>query len=188
MGGNSTTSMAEQALSQVGLGYGIAIAVGILLLMSTVMLASYVCLKVHRGHSFDATQGALTGTAMGAHLQGHSAATEWPAAGLDQETLETYPKIVYSPQRPLPRSEDTSCSICLADYNDEEVLRMLPDCGHVFHALCSDSWLRLHATCPMCRSSPLPTPQSTPVSTPLSELIPLARNPLQSHMHQSTSR
>ncbi|KAJ7296229.1 hypothetical protein O6H91_11G063900 [Diphasiastrum complanatum] len=185
---NSTADFAGQTLSRVGLGYGIAIAVGILVLVSTIMLASYVCVRVHGRGQIVGFETGLAGANMGAQL-GQINAGDWViGGGVDQATLETYPKIIFSPQHPLPHTEDTSCSICLGDYKDEEVLRMLPDCRHVFHAHCIDSWLRLHASCPMCRTSPLPTPLATPISTPLSELIPLARNPLQSHMSQTRSQ
>jgi hypothetical protein len=174
----SNTTM-QVSLSKVGLGYGIAIAVGILVLVSTIMLATYVCVRVH--HS---TNGLQNGNAAVAPHQASTDAnggvlTEWAIAGLDQATLESYPKLVFSSTQPLPHLQDTSCSICLADYKEGEFLRMLPDCNHMFHVPCIDAWLRLHASCPMCRTSPLPTPQATPVSTPLSELIPLARHPLQ---------
>ncbi|KAJ7292288.1 hypothetical protein O6H91_Y288000 [Diphasiastrum complanatum] len=178
-GNNSTLDFASESMSRVGLGYGIAIAVGILVLVSTIMLASYVCVRVHGRAQMIAGQAAGIGS--NASQQQGQAGGEWLiSAGLDQATLETYPKIVFSSQQPLPHAENTSCSICLGDYKDEEILRMLPECRHVFHAHCIDAWLRLHASCPMCRTSPLPTPQATPVSTPLSELIPLARQPLHS--------
>ncbi|EFJ16768.1 hypothetical protein SELMODRAFT_59303, partial [Selaginella moellendorffii] len=145
------------SMSRVGLGYGIAIAVGILVLVSTIMLASYVCVRQSSSSSArDRSDG------------------EWTISGLDQVTLESYPRIVFSAQQPLPHPQDTACAICLADYREAEMLRVLPDCRHVFHVQCIDSWMRLQATCPMCRTSPLPTPQATPISTPLSELIPLA--------------
>lgn len=170
----------QVSLSKVGLGYGIAIAVGILVLVSTVMLASYVCVRVHQTSS-----GSLSGSSTGAapdHAGGDDggggAFTEWSTSGLDQITVESYPKVVYSASQALPHLQDTSCSICLGDYKDGDTLRMLPECRHMFHALCIDAWLRLHASCPMCRTSPLPTPLATPISTPLSELIPLARHPL----------
>ncbi|KAK7850961.1 putative ring-h2 finger protein atl71 [Quercus suber] len=76
--------------------------------------------------------------------------------GLDEATLRNYPKLIYA-QAKLHKGNSTSscCSICLADYNDTDVLRLLPDCGHLFHLKCVDSWLRLHTTCPVCRNSPL---------------------------------
>ncbi|KAI5071826.1 hypothetical protein GOP47_0014077 [Adiantum capillus-veneris] len=173
--GGSSGLFTDSMSAKVGLGYGIAIAVGILVLVSTIMLASYVCVRLHGR----AAQGGRNASQQAGVTERSSAEPrEWSIGGLDEATLESYPKIVYSEKHPLPPSQDTSCSICLADYKDCETLRLLPDCRHIFHAACIDAWLRLHASCPMCRASPLPTPQSTPTSTPLSELIPLARNPL----------
>ncbi|KAK1287767.1 RING-H2 finger protein ATL70 [Acorus calamus] len=55
---------------------------------------------------------------------------------------------------------------------DSDLLRVLPDCGHLFHVKCVDSWLRSRPSCPICRRcSPLPSP----LSTPLAEVVPLAR-------------
>lgn len=168
----------QVSLSKVGLGYGIAIAVGILVLVSTIMLASYVCVRVHQS-STSSQNGNAAVAPQHPGEDGSGVLTEWSISGLDQATVESYPKVVYSSAQPLPHLQDTACSICLADYKEGEILRMLPDCRHMFHAPCIDAWLRLHASCPMCRTSPLPTPHATPISTPLSELIPLARHPLQ---------
>ncbi|PWA52959.1 zinc finger, RING/FYVE/PHD-type [Artemisia annua] len=44
------------------------------------------------------------------------------------------------------------CQICLADYVDVDDIRVFPQCGHAFHARCIDKWLRLHSSCPTCRS------------------------------------
>ncbi|KAJ6433075.1 hypothetical protein OIU84_020162 [Salix udensis] len=60
----------------------------------------------------------------------------------------------------------------LGDYKDSDVLRLLPDCGHVFHLKCVDCWIRRHPTCPICRNSCSSMP--TPLSTPLAEVAPLA--------------
>ncbi|XP_028808754.1 RING-H2 finger protein ATL70-like [Neltuma alba] len=51
----------------------------------------------------------------------------------------------------------SSCSICLRDYKETDKLRLLPDCGHLYHLHCVDPWLRLHPTCPLCRTSSSPS-------------------------------
>ncbi|XP_074279914.1 E3 ubiquitin-protein ligase RING1-like [Silene latifolia] len=47
--------------------------------------------------------------------------------------------------------EDAQCSICLGEYQEKEVLRIMPKCGHSFHLSCIDLWLIKQATCPVCR-------------------------------------
>ncbi|XP_003566333.1 RING-H2 finger protein ATL39 [Brachypodium distachyon] len=48
---------------------------------------------------------------------------------------------------------DGDCAVCIVEFRDGELARLLPRCGHRFHAACVDAWLRLHATCPLCRAS-----------------------------------
>ncbi|XP_022757201.1 putative RING-H2 finger protein ATL69 [Durio zibethinus] len=48
-------------------------------------------------------------------------------------------------------TEDAQCSICLGEYQEKEVLRIMPKCGHYFHLSCIDVWLRKQSTCPFCR-------------------------------------
>lgn len=45
------------------------------------------------------------------------------------------------------------CTVCLEEYEAKDVVRVLPACGHAFHAACIDAWLRQHPTCPVCRAS-----------------------------------
>lgn len=52
---------------------------------------------------------------------------------------------------------EVSCSICLCDYQKDDLLRELP-CKvgrHVFHADCIDEWLTQKLSCPICRDDPL---------------------------------
>ncbi len=44
----------------------------------------------------------------------------------------------------------TKCSICIEDFLDESILKIL-NCRHSFHTNCIDGWLQYHASCPMCR-------------------------------------
>lgn len=45
---------------------------------------------------------------------------------------------------------ETTCSICLGDFETGETLRVLP-CKHEFHAECIDTWFKEKITCPLCR-------------------------------------
>lgn len=46
--------------------------------------------------------------------------------------------------------EDAECCICLTAYEDGTELHSLP-CNHHFHSSCIVKWLRINATCPLCK-------------------------------------
>ncbi|KAK9750252.1 hypothetical protein RND81_02G182300 [Saponaria officinalis] len=46
--------------------------------------------------------------------------------------------------------EDADCCICLSSYDDGVELHALP-CNHHFHATCIEKWLKMNATCPLCK-------------------------------------
>ncbi|KAE8653724.1 E3 ubiquitin protein ligase RIE1 [Hibiscus syriacus] len=48
--------------------------------------------------------------------------------------------------------EDAECCICLNLYQDGEELHSLP-CNHHFHSTCIVKWLKMKATCPLCKHS-----------------------------------
>ncbi|KAM6555605.1 hypothetical protein CsatB_002624 [Cannabis sativa] len=74
--------------------------------------------------------------------------------GLDGPTLESYPKVILGESRRLPKPNDNICPICLSEYKPNETLKTIPECQHFFHSDCIDEWLRLNASCPICRKSP----------------------------------
>jgi hypothetical protein len=120
--------------------YGIGISIWIVLLITTITLTFYLYTRSH------VTTNDL---------------------GLNEETIMSYPKMLYSEVK-LRKYDSTSicCSICLGDYKGSDMLKVLPNCEHLFHLKCIDPWLRMHPTCPLCRTSL--------ITTPLAEIVPLA--------------
>lgn len=39
------------------------------------------------------------------------------------------------------------------EFEDEQTLRLIPKCNHVFHLECIGAWLDSHVTCPVCRAN-----------------------------------
>lgn len=152
-----------------GFGYGIGISSGILLLITTITLTSYFCTRA--GSSPTPTAPPSVSSAQRnapTFLEPQHSVVD---VGLDEATILSYPRLLYSEaKKKTSDSTSTCCSICLGDYKGKDMVRLLPDCGHMFHPKCIDPWLRLHPTCPLCRTSPIPTP----LSTPLAEVVPLA--------------
>lgn len=69
--------------------------------------------------------------------------------GLKKKVIRSLPKLSFSgaSKERLP----PDCPICLAEFAEGEEIRVLPQCGHGFHAGCVDTWLRTHSSCPSCR-------------------------------------
>ncbi|CAL0305578.1 unnamed protein product [Lupinus luteus] len=74
--------------------------------------------------------------------------------GLDPEIIETFPTFIYSTVKSLKIGMTTlECAVCINEFQDDETLRLIPVCNHVFHPECIDSWLAHHSTCPVCRAN-----------------------------------
>uniref|UniRef100_A0A0E0MJE2 RING-type domain-containing protein n=1 Tax=Oryza punctata TaxID=4537 RepID=A0A0E0MJE2_ORYPU len=147
----------------VCLGYGIAIAVGVLIFISTVMLASYICVRAKAG---------AAAVLLADDDDGAPAASAVVVLGLDGPAIDAlYPKFLHVGVGDNDNAcAGTQCAICLGEFVAGDALRRGPGCGHRFHAECAERWLRVSATCPVCRDSPLPSP----MATPLAETVPLA--------------
>lgn len=72
--------------------------------------------------------------------------------------------------------QGTDCSVCLNEFQQDQTLRLLPNCSHAFHLPCIDTWLKYHSTCPLCRSNiaPLLTPHQIRRRDPMPEASPTA--------------
>ncbi|GMI78446.1 Arabidopsis Toxicos en Levadura 11 [Hibiscus trionum] len=82
--------------------------------------------------------------------------------GLDPLVIESFPTFVYSTVKGFKIGKGTlECAVCLNEFEDDETLRMIPTCSHVFHRDCIDAWLSSHSTCPVCRANLVPNPVET---------------------------
>ncbi|KAJ8436815.1 hypothetical protein Cgig2_032043 [Carnegiea gigantea] len=89
--------------------------------------------------------------------------------GLEPSIVESCPKFSYlGPDTKVDAGVKMTgeCVVCLGPFEENETLRLLPKCGHVFHAECVDIWLSSHATCPFCRAILLPAEDVPSGSTP----------------------
>ncbi|KAF7057998.1 hypothetical protein CFC21_065139 [Triticum aestivum] len=144
------------------LGYGVAITVGVLVLVSTVMLASYICFRAK------ARAAGSLHRLVDADTHHHQSAAVVVLAGLDGPTIDVlYPKFFLRAGSRDGKSgasatvADGPCAICLGEFDGAATLRRGSRCAHCFHAGCAERWLRVSATCPVCRDSPVPSPAAT---------------------------
>ncbi|KAB1227398.1 RING-H2 finger protein ATL32 [Morella rubra] len=91
--------------------------------------------------------------------------TESPRSGRGRDRQETTSSPRVDPTtiiQALPvysYGEDTkyqvTCAICLGEFEEEEAVKVIPFCKHVFHRECIDRWLSSQVTCPVCRCTHL---------------------------------
>ncbi|XP_065040123.1 RING-H2 finger protein ATL58-like isoform X2 [Musa acuminata AAA Group] len=75
---------------------------------------------------------------------------EHSIGGLEPVLVDAIPTMKYKLEAFSSR-EDNQCSICLGEYEEKEILRIMPSCHHNFHLACIDVWLQKQTTCPICR-------------------------------------
>ncbi|KAL4299825.1 hypothetical protein HN51_050488 [Arachis hypogaea] len=86
--------------------------------------------------------------------------------GLDSATVSAIPMFVYEAEKKKKTEqeeedrEELECVICLSGFEEGEMGRTLPKCGHAFHVECIDMWLSSHCNCPICRA-PVVHPNDT---------------------------
>jgi len=83
--------------------------------------------------------------------------------GLDEAAIESIALTRYRAGGALGASD---CTVCLGEFQDGELLRLLPKCAHAFHVQCIDTWLRAHVNCPLCRANVTDPAAEQPDPTP----------------------
>ncbi|KAM0850971.1 hypothetical protein ACQ4PT_052721 [Festuca glaucescens] len=107
----------------------------------------------------------------------HGPAPDEAHHGLAEMAIRALPAFRYS--KAVKNNDDTGgdtsdCAVCLGEFQEEERVRLLPGCLHVFHADCIDTWLQGNANCPLCRAA------ITATTTITSRQLPAADHQLHS--------
>ncbi|CAM0905807.1 unnamed protein product [Alopecurus aequalis] len=72
--------------------------------------------------------------------------------GMSRDLINKIPETRFSSETNSDEDTDRSCcSVCLQDFGSRQFVRILPQCEHIFHVGCIDSWLQRNASCPLCR-------------------------------------
>ncbi|KAK6259966.1 zinc finger protein [Theobroma cacao] len=71
--------------------------------------------------------------------------------GLDESVIREIPTFQF--KREGDERSIYGCVVCLNEFQEHDMLRVLPNCGHAFHLDCIDIWLQSSANCPLCRTS-----------------------------------
>ncbi|XP_040998656.1 RING-H2 finger protein ATL16-like [Juglans microcarpa x Juglans regia] len=76
--------------------------------------------------------------------------------GLDESVIRSIPILQFkkeSKSRGFRERSFCECAVCLNEFQEDEKLRIIPNCSHLFHIDCIDVWLQSNANCPLCRTS-----------------------------------
>ncbi|GKV42654.1 hypothetical protein SLEP1_g50029 [Rubroshorea leprosula] len=68
---------------------------------------------------------------------------------LSKTTILQLPVFVYQSSNNIETWDESSCSICLREPKDGELVRKLPKCGYFFLMKCIDEWLIRQGPCPI---------------------------------------
>lgn len=75
--------------------------------------------------------------------------------GATDQDLDKLKRVTFNSSNdnePRNNDQNLTCSICLLKYKENDEMIEMP-CKHCFHQVCVTSWLKLNATCPICRKS-----------------------------------
>ncbi|CAM0953056.1 unnamed protein product [Alopecurus aequalis] len=103
-----------------------------------------------------------------------------PCKGIKKKALQSLPTVSWRPEQSSEGKEEDGevpqCAICLAEFVRGDEVRVLPSCGHGFHAACVDVWLMSSSTCPSCRRALVvsPPPTEPPTTCSRADVAPQA--------------
>lgn len=117
---------------------GFAVSTMFIVFVCTRLICARIQLRASRRNFPTASRSDLSVLERGLH-------------GLEPVVVASFPTEEFGHH--FSSEKDTQCTVCLAEYQEKDVLRILPYCRHAFHVTCIDIWLKQHSTCPVCRIS-----------------------------------
>ncbi|XP_024032385.1 E3 ubiquitin-protein ligase ATL6-like, partial [Morus notabilis] len=138
---------------QYNYSFSPSMAIIVVVLVSALFFMGFFSIYIR--HCSDGTQNSV---GVGA-VNGGVGRSRRAARGLDAAVIESFPTFTYSAVKGLKIGKGAlECAVCLCEFEDDETLRLIPKCDHVFHMECVDTWLESHTTCPVCRANLVPEP------------------------------
>ncbi|KAF3454429.1 hypothetical protein FNV43_RR04876 [Rhamnella rubrinervis] len=130
-----------------------SMAIIIVVLIAALFFMGFVSIYIRH-----CTEGQNSGNSV--RVVGGAGRSRRAQRGLDHAVIETFPTFVYSEVKGLKIGKGAlECAVCLNEFEEDENLRLIPKCDHVFHPECIDAWLENHVTCPVCRANLAPHPE-----------------------------
>ncbi|CAJ2628971.1 unnamed protein product [Trifolium pratense] len=130
-------------------------------------------LSLYSSRCSDRQQGVVFDLSLPTGGSGLGAQNNEPSDGLNQDVIDTFPTFRYSNVKGHKIGKSNlACAVCLNEFQDDETLRLIPKCSHVYHHGCIDIWLVSHNTCPVCRANLDPRSNDTIVPTTITIQIP----------------
>ncbi|KNA24531.1 hypothetical protein SOVF_014790 [Spinacia oleracea] len=119
----------------------------IIVLVAALFFMGFFSIYIRHCSDDTSTNGTVRNRRIGSIRQSRRA-----PRGLDPEVIESFPTFDYAAVKSEKIGKGAlECAVCLTEFEDDDTLRLIPKCDHVFHPDCIDAWLVGHTTCPVCR-------------------------------------
>ncbi|TVU20093.1 hypothetical protein EJB05_36286, partial [Eragrostis curvula] len=129
----------------------VAIVVGIFTMIFSLTFLLLMYAKFCHSSSSPPPLPATFATAAAAHdAAAHGRDVAAASDGVPKPVIESLPFFRFATLRGARQGME--CAVCLARFDDADLLRLLPRCRHAFHLDCVDQWLESSASCPLCRA------------------------------------
>ncbi|KAL3516134.1 hypothetical protein ACH5RR_023036 [Cinchona calisaya] len=131
-----------------------SMAIIIVVLVAAIFIVGFFSIYIRRCSSDSNSNNSVRNALAMLPRRGNAA-----SQGLEQAVIETFPTFSYAEVKDHKIGKGVlECAVCLNEFQDDETLRLIPKCDHVFHPECIDAWLESHVTCPVCRANLTPQP------------------------------